>query len=161
MKYLLILFSLGCKLSFVQAQNYFLRDGEYMDTATINDLSCPNLNYYYYHIGGKYPESSYTLLKKTQTFLKTSDKGFDSSGYITFRFLIECNGKMMRKVQVLQTNDKYQSIYFDKQLVNLLFQFLTTLDKWKSPKSKEGAPISYYAFLTFKIKDGKVCNVIP
>jgi hypothetical protein len=63
--------------------------------------------------------------------------------------------------QVLQTDEKYSNYHFEKKLVNELFTFLKTLDKWKIAKSKEGYTYSYKAFVTFKIKNGKVINIIP
>jgi hypothetical protein len=48
-----------------------------------------------------------------------------------------------------------------KNLVNELFAFLQTLNKWSIMKSKDGQTFSYKAFVTFKIKNGKVINIIP
>lgn len=58
-------------ISFVSsAQNYILPDGEYMDTISNQNEGCKNRNVYYYSVGAKYPESSSTLLKKFNCFLK-------------------------------------------------------------------------------------------
>jgi len=154
--HIFILFS--CKAF---GQNIILPDGEFMDTTSNHDKACKDYNWYYYQVGGKYPQSSTTLLKEAQQFLLKKNESYSDSGYITFRFKINCEGKMVQKVQVLQTDEKYSSYHFDKNLVNELYTFIKTLDRWKTVKTKEGEPLLYKAFITFKIKNGKVVNIIP
>ncbi len=143
------------------AQNFVLPDGEYMDTASNPNPKCKNNIYYFYSVGGKYPKSSSTVLKEVQTFLLQKNEQYPGSGYITFRFIIDCEGRLMPGIQVLQTDQQYSVYHFSKNLVNELFAFLKTLDQWKIAKSKEGETFSYKAFITFKIKNGKVINIIP
>jgi len=143
------------------AQNFVLPDGEFMDTSFIQNEKCPKLFAYFYSVDGKYPENSASLLKKVQTFLQQKNENYANSGYITFRFLIDCEGKPYPKTRVLQTDEQYSNCYFNKNLVNELYAFLKTLDKWKIAKSKDGNTFSYKAFITFKIKNGKVINIIP
>lgn len=138
-----------------------LPHGEYMDTASLKNERCPPQAAYYYSVGGKYPQSSATLVKKVQTYLQQKQQAYNNSGYITFRFVINCEGKRMPQTEVLQTDEKYAAFHFDKELVAELFGFLQTLDKWRVAKSTDGNSYSYKAFLTFKIKNGKVVNIIP
>lgn len=146
----------------VSSQNIILPEGEFIDTTNIIDATCKGHHYvYYYQVGGKYPENSRSLLSKAQAFMHDKNKSYHGSGYITLRFAIDCEGKMGRKVQVLQTNEKYKSFHFDKKFVNELHSFLKTLDKWKIAGSKESSPFFYTSFITFKIKDGKIINIIP
>jgi hypothetical protein len=143
------------------AQNFVLPDGEYMDTTSVQNEKCPKQYAYFYSVGGKYPENSASLLKKVQTFLQQKNETYINSGYITFRFMINCEGKRVPQTEVLQTDEKYAAFHFEKKLLDELFSFLKTLDKWVAFKSKEGNTYSYKAFLTFKIKNGKVINIIP
>jgi len=143
------------------AQNFILSDGEYMDTTFTQNEKCPKQYAYFYSVGGKYPENSTSLLKKAQTFLQQKNENYINSGYITFRFMIDCEGKRISKTEVLQTDEKYAAFHFEKKLVDELYGFLKTLDKWVTYRSTEGTTYSYKAFLTFKIKNGKVINIIP
>jgi hypothetical protein len=143
------------------AQNFTLPDGKYMDTTDTQNLKCSKAYAYFYSVGGKYPKNSASLLKEVQIFLQQKNQTYLNSGYITFRFMVDCEGKPLPKTQVLQTDEKYAAFHFDKNLINELFAFLKTLDKWKITKSKEEDIFSYKAFLTFKIKNGKVINIIP
>jgi hypothetical protein len=85
-------------------QNFVLPDGEYMDTVSNQNESCKNYNAYFYQVDGKYPESSTSLLKKLQTFLQQKNEAYSGSGYITFRFTVDCEAKLMQKVQLMQTD---------------------------------------------------------
>lgn len=140
------------------SQKYILTDGEYMDTTTINDTACKDFIVYYYQVGGKYLESSITVLKKVKTFLHETYSG---SGYITFRFRIDCDGRRTRRTQVLQTDENYKTYHFDKAFVNELYRFLNTMNNWKAATVGDHGTVSYIAFITLKIKNGKVINIIP
>lgn len=142
-------------------QNYTLPNGEYMDTTANTDTACKNYNTYYYQVGGKYPKSSITLLKEVQAFLLQKNKIYEGSGYITFRFRINCERHRMKRTKVFQTDGDYKSIHFDKKFVNELYLFVDTLNEWKISKNKQGKNLSYIALITFKIKNGKVINIIP
>lgn len=143
------------------AQVYTLPDGEYMDTTVNSNTAYKDYNIYYYQVGAKYPKSSITLLKEAQTFLQQSNKTYQGNGYITFRFRVDCEGHRTKRTQVLQTDETYNSYHFDKEFVSELYRFLNTLNDWKTAKDNRGNSFSYMAFITFKIKNGKVINVIP
>lgn len=145
----------------VTAQNYVLPEGEFMDTVLLHESSCRDGNYYYYQLKARYPKSSSTLLKEVQQFMKTKNRTYTGSGYITFRCRIGCNGKEWPPVQVLQTDVFYQPVHFEKELVNELFTYFQTLDNWKKAVSKTGEAISYNTYMSFKIRDGKVTDIIP
>lgn len=132
-----------------------------MDTTANIDTACKDWNLYYYQIKGKYPQASSTILKEVQQFLQHERVKYKGSGYITFRFKIDCAGNRMQKTQVMQTNDKYQSCHFDKAFVNELYLFLNRLNHWKIAKDPKGNLYSYTAFISYKITDGKVVTVIP
>lgn len=144
------------------AQNFILADGEYMDTTSVLPAGCKYYDVYYYQVGGKYPESSETILKSAHAFLQQKNSKYTGSGYITFRFTVGCDGKVIAKTQVLQTDERYTKHTFDKQFVSELYAFFKTLTKWKvarMPATNEA--IAYAAFITFKIKNGEVINIVP
>jgi hypothetical protein len=98
------------------AQNFVLPDGEYMDTTSIQNEKCKNNIHYFYNSGGlKYPENSASFLKELQTFLQQKNESYLNSGYITFRFIIDCEGKLLPKTEVLQTDEKYSNYHFNKK----------------------------------------------
>jgi hypothetical protein len=159
-KLFLFLFLANCTF-FAKAQNIVNVYGEYMDTVFVSVKGCGNDVYdYYYSVDGKYPMSSPNLVKKAEDFLKNKPK-YDVSGYITLRFMVNCEGKTSF-YKVMQTDEKYATTHFDKNLVNDLYAFVQTLDQWKKCKSRNGnEPINYKAYLSFKFKNGKIVNIIP
>ncbi|RYY57384.1 MAG: hypothetical protein EOO09_02700 [Chitinophagaceae bacterium] len=122
--------------------------------------SCDTASAYYYSVNGKYPMSSANLLAETNRFLGTVQPA-KGSGYITLRFTINCRGKMENGIEVLQVDSNYAKTSFDKSLVDKLQLFLRTLDKWNVGTFENGTPLAYRGFLSFKINDGKVVNIIP
>ena len=140
----------------------FLCSGQVIEKKASNLDSCREYNAFYYQVGGKYPESSVTTLENVHTFLKTKHHSYSGSGYITFRFIVNCNGEIRREsLEVLQIDAKYIHSLFDKEFVVEITEFLFGLKKWHVPKDKKGFPFSYKAFLSFKIQNGKIVNIIP
>ena len=160
MKYLSMLLLLLHWLP-ASAQRITLPSGEYMDTTSVRNPVCTRAGWaHYYSVQGKYPRSSYTLAHEAQAFLQQQKQAWAGSGYVTFRFEIDCAGHRQPQVQVLQTTAQYQPTHFDKALVEALYAYLQTLTEWQIGQAKN-VPVNYIAYLTFKLKDGKVVAVVP
>jgi len=157
--FIFILFTFFSETLF--SQNIILPETEYMDTTSNRDTACKDYDIYFYQAGGKYPRSSSTVLQEVKNFLLKTNNSYINSGYITFRFLVGCDGFPMPKTEVLQTDEAYTKFHFDKGLVTELFSFFKTMGKWNIAKTKAGEPLAFKSFITFKIKDGKVVNIIP
>lgn len=131
-----------------------------MDTTVLRNQACATVpTVRYYSVNGKYPRSSETLAKNARAFLQRKSQAYSGSGYVTFRFIVDCAGRRQPKTQVLQTDAQYQRFRFRKELVEELYAFLQTLTEW--PVAKASQPVNYVAYLTFKLKDGKVIAVVP
>ncbi len=116
---------------------------------------------HFYSVDGKYPTGSATVLKEVKAFIARQKVDPAGTGYITYRFIIDTTGHMGNKVKVMQTNDEYKAQSFDKSLIETLGAFIQTLDKWKIGRYRSGEALEYIAFMTFKMKNGKVINIIP
>lgn len=84
----------------------------------------------------------------------------DQNGYLTFRFLVSCKGKMSR-FEIQQTDLKFDDSIFDPQLVSLLFKSCQKLENWIPGKDRENQLADTRKFLTFKIVDGKIIDILP
>lgn len=133
-----------------------------MDTTRVFSPECaPPYQIFYYSADAKYPVSSTILLSESRAFLKQKKQIHSGNGYVTFRFIIDCQGTMSR-VLVQQTDDNYKAIHFQKEFVNDLYSYLKTMDQWKKNlKLRNLENINYIAFISFKIKNGEVVNIIP
>ncbi len=93
-------------------------------------------------------------LKKENIF---SEKKIN--GYITVRFLVNCEGKTGR-FRLKHLNSDLKEMRLDEELENKLLKFTKSLDGWM-PKEIKGLKVDYYQYLTYKIENGKVSEVLP
>ena len=143
------------------AQYLAFHDGEYLDTTTTRNPACAKtMTLPYFAVDGKYPRSSPTLVREAIAFLQRGNRKFSGSGYVTFRFVIDCAGFRQPMTQVLQTDANYAAFHFRPELVSELYAFLKTLKDWRTA-TYSGYAVSYFTYLTFKITNGKVVAVIP
>jgi hypothetical protein len=143
------------------AQTIVLPSGEYLDTTSVRNPACANAGWArYYNVQGKYPRSSSTLAQAAQAFLRQQKQVYTGSGYVTFRFAVDCAGHRQPRVQVLQTTAQYQPTHFRPELVAALYAYFQTLTEWRVGVMQNTA-VNYLAYLTFKLQDGKVVAVVP
>ncbi len=144
-----------------RAQYLPFHGGEYLDTTTTRNPACAKtMTLPYFAVEGKYPRSSGTLVREATAFLQRGRRKYSGSGYVTFRFVIDCAGFRQPMTQVLQTDAGYMPTHFRPELVGELYAFLKTLKEWRTA-SYSGHAVSYFTYLTFKITDGKIVAVIP
>ncbi|WP_149242075.1 hypothetical protein [Dyadobacter sp. 32] len=157
---LIICLSFASIISF--AQNYTLPQGEYMDTTLVISPKCsPPYSIFYYQVKAKYPVSSETLLREAKDFMKEKGHTYTGSGYVTFRFYVDCEGTMSR-IKVMQTDEDYKPARFQKDLVEELYQFAKKINKWPTGiEIQDIKNVNYIAFISFKIKNGEIINIIP
>ncbi len=84
---------------------------------------------------------------------------FQESGYLTFRFVINCKGKAGWFVTEMADLD-YQKIVFKKETINHLGKIVADLDYWQATV-RRGEVRDAYAYLTFKLRNGKIIEILP
>lgn len=160
MKVLLLIVGLALGARVAQAQRIRVGDEEFMDTTSSHVAACAKAPVVrYYQVAGKYPRSPATLLHEAQAFLRERGGVYSGSGYVTFRFIIDCQGHREPRTQVLETDRHYQRTTFAPELVAGLYAFLQTLTAWQVGKAP--VPVRYITYLNFKVQDGKVVAVTP
>jgi hypothetical protein len=109
------------------------------------------------------PDAGYA--KGKRALLKELEKGLDpamlgnASGYLTFRFVINCNGEAGWFVTE-QCNLDFVSTTFDQQTVQHLGGLVSSLSDWQ-PTTVRGEVRDSYFYLTFKMRDGKLVHILP
>ena len=99
----------------------------------------------------------YKYKKKLEKSNLISDK--NSTGYITIRFVVNCEGKTgMFRVQ--QMDEDYNETIFEENIVSIILKFVKSLDGW-IVQSYKGQTVDYYQYLTFKIENGIVKEILP
>jgi hypothetical protein len=81
------------------------------------------------------------------------------SGWIRIRFVVNCNGESDR-FRILTANYDYEPTEIDKNITSQLLNITKSLNGW-IPKAISGKKIDYYQYLIFRIKDGKIDEILP
>lgn len=83
----------------------------------------------------------------------------EANGYVTIRFVVNCEGKsgMFRMQQI---DNEYKEYTFEKKILDQLLNFTKKLNGW-IPKEIEEKKVDYYQYLTYKIENGKVSEILP
>ena len=88
-----------------------------------------------------------------------AQKGSKESGYVTVRFIVNCEGKT-GMFRIMQIGRDFQVKHFSKNLVSQLSGLVAQLDGWIVGE-QDGKTFDYYQYLTFKIEDGTITEILP
>jgi len=116
-----------------------------------------NLQYYQGSKEFDYKGEKIAIIEKLEKEKISSET--KTNGYITVRFLVNCEGKT-GLFRVQQMNAELKETVLDKELGDRLLRFTKSLDGW-IPKEIKGFKVGYYQYLTYKIENGKVSEVLP
>ncbi len=85
----------------------------------------------------------------------------NESGYLTFRFIVNCKGEAGRFITE-ESSLEFEPKAFSKSTVNHLYEILQEHGKWKALLiGKEKKARDAYTYLTFKLKDGAIIEILP
>jgi hypothetical protein len=88
-----------------------------------------------------------------------SKKNKNISGYITVRFLVNCKGSTgLFRVQSMDFF--YRPLVLDNEFTDYLIDIIKKSDGWL-PGVIDGEYFDYYQYLTFKVSDGKIKEILP
>lgn len=110
--------------------------------------------------GARYKYPNAHILKETQAYMSKQGQWEAENGYVRIRFLINCEGETA--FWSIQTTDRnFKAKQFPKAMVKSLLDFTVSLDEWM-PNTVDGiSEIDDYRFITFKIENGEVVEIIP
>jgi hypothetical protein len=81
------------------------------------------------------------------------------SGYLTFRFVVNCEGKSGRFV-FEPTSLDFQPMQVPVATIEHLGEITAALDEW-APAAYRGEPKDAYVYLTYKLQDGELVELLP
>ncbi|MDX1754292.1 MAG: hypothetical protein R3259_13955 [Salinimicrobium sediminis] len=73
--------------------------------------------------------------------------------------MVNCEGKADR-FRILQADKDYNEIEFDERITNQLLEITKGIESWKVMYGHE-IPVDYYFYLIFKIKNGRITEILP
>ncbi len=104
--------------------------------------------------GGK--GSWWRVLKKSLDQKKLKKE----SGFLTYRFIINCKGKAGR-FTTEQSNLNFEKKTFDKETVQHLYEIVSSQTDWQVCTGGRVDTQDAYTYITFKLKDGKIIDLLP
>ncbi len=81
------------------------------------------------------------------------------SGWIRIRFIVNCKGESGR-FRLTASDPQYQAQDFDPLVTDQLLSITQSLKGWKPLPDRED-PRDYYQYLTFKIENGALKEILP
>ncbi len=87
------------------------------------------------------------------------EKLHGESGYLTFRFVVNCKGETGRYV-LEQSDLNYQKKQFSSETIDHLYQITNDLKRWQPAVIRDKGQDAY-VYLTYKLQNGVVTDVLP
>ncbi len=141
----------------------YAHDVGYIDSASAlgdkNFKVCYDRIFQYYNSNpnAAYKQGKKEMQKKLLANFPTGK--YNDSGYLTFRFVINCKGEAGR-FEINETNLQYEVIEFNQELKELLLREIMHLKEW-TPLQFEGKAYDAYRYITFKMINGEITEILP
>lgn len=156
----------ACAQTQEQQNNYPLQVGDIYFDVKLDDSNfkvCDEKQVFQYYNFGKglnYKGEKVKINEHFKAGFKSND-AVNESGYLTIRFIVNCKGETGR-FRVLGMDTDYKEKVFSESLTSQLLQLTKQLDGWIVGEFEgEGIPFDYYQYLTFKIENGKLIEIMP
>ncbi|NQX84739.1 MAG: hypothetical protein HRT67_02255 [Flavobacteriaceae bacterium] len=154
----------------VASKNQFTKRVAYIDLKTAQltkGFSICDSSYIvdYYNYAKGYTENSITRyidgkngLRK-EVLSQYQNRNYTDSGYLNFRFLVNCKGEA--GAYVIHENDlDLNPKQFDPELLQQLFEITTSLKQWH-PNYMRGANRDSYMYISYRIENGEIIEILP
>ena len=116
-----------------------------------------NRVFQYYSVNTNYDGGRKAIRSEIKSFLKSLDLKENKSGYITYRFIISCEGKIGR-VRYKSVDNGMQKTTFDLDFTDSLENAIKKLDNW-IPGIKDQEKVDSYYQINFKVENGKIIDI--
>jgi hypothetical protein len=140
----------------------FVGDAEYnpsLDDAGFKVCNVEQVQQYYaFGKGMQFKGEKIKIIEYFEGKFK-GDQFKGENGYITIRFIVNCEGNTGR-FRVQEMDFDFQPKHFSKGLSEQLLILTQNLNGWVVG-TWDGQPFDYYQHLIFKIEDGKIIEILP
>lgn len=116
------------------------------------------MDYYNSTPDGRYLHGKRAMMDTIYSNLDKS-KLFDQEGMLTFRFVVNCEGKAGRFI-AKGYGVSYQPMTFRSETIDHLYGILQKLNEWRPVVLQEESRDAYF-YITFKISNGEIINILP
>lgn len=108
------------------------------------------------------PDDAFEVSKKRyrDTLLSEyKNEKYSDSGYLNFRFLINCEGNA-GWFEIVEMNLNLEEIDLNSEMVNQLLKLTSNSKNWKIYTYKE-IPRNYYMYISYRIEHGEIIEILP
>ncbi|MEO9511023.1 MAG: hypothetical protein ABJN84_08185 [Flavobacteriaceae bacterium] len=132
------------------------------DAALLNDKYelCGDKEIYFTYNGAAYRAFQGNKSHFKKYILKTyENKGYSDSGYLNFRFLVNCEGNP-GWFEIIQMDLDLNERDLNKYMVRQLLTLTSKPEHWNT-LSFDDNPINYYMYISYRIEDGEIFEILP
>ena len=91
---------------------------------------------------------------------KYNHQVYTDSGYISFRFLVNCKGEA-GWFEISEMNLDLKEVNLEDKMVSELLELTSNSENWNQLGSNKGGFIDYYMYILYRIENGKVTEILP
>ncbi len=161
---LLMFVCFSCSQQGLDISNHYLRHiGDISFDATQDKHSfylCDSSDirqYHNFHNGLQYNGEKNAIIREFGE--KYANPGLTENGFIRIRFVVNCKGETGR-FRLLSSDQNFKPNSFSPKITNQLIEISKSLDDWKILPDTNNAS-DYYQYLSFKISDGQIIEILP
>jgi hypothetical protein len=155
---MLLVILLSCKR---ESKKYPHHIGYIDPTTALGDKEFKTCNDEIYEYYNSEPDGGYKYGKRAlrDSIAKKYSTIGNESGYLTFRFVVSCKG-LAGRYQIIENDLDLKPKKFSKELVSHLFSITQEFKEWR-PVILENVSRDYNIYITCKIRDGKIIEILP
>ncbi len=154
-----------CILVLIVWLNYAMKNnvGDIKFNSKIDDSSFKVCNedriFQYYSVGTSYKGERKAIREAIFEHIKDTELDLgDKSGFITFRFIVNCEG-VPGRYRFKEVDEKFMQTTFKKDEVEKLKTAVRSLKNWEAGFSSDGLLVDSYYQINFKIIDGQIQDI--
>ena len=87
------------------------------------------------------------------------NKGYTASGYLNFRFIVNCEGKV-GYIETIEMDMDLEEASMSPDLVQQLLELTTAMGNWKGLQIRD-VSVDYYMYVSYKIQHGEITEILP
>ena len=133
------------------------------EKALLNDVYslCDNGKIFKKHHGA--PKVAFNISKKRfrETILSEyKNKNYEDSGYLNFRFLVNCEGNA-GWFEIIEMNLDLEEVNLNDVMVNQLLKLTSNSKHWSTLTTSDEIPRNYYMYISYRIEHGEIIEILP
>lgn len=87
------------------------------------------------------------------------NEGFDDSGYVNFRFYVNCEGNP-GWFDILEIDLNYKTTTHTTEMISKLLEITSKPTNWAIYKV-DNSPKNYYHYVSYRIENGEITEILP